>query len=470
MLPNKSTNKRVLSVFSLAMINVIAVDSLRTLPIAAEYGFSLVFYYLLAAFAFFIPIALIAAELATGWPETGGLYVWVREAFGRRWGFFTIYLQWIYNVVWYPTILAFMAAALAQLFAPQWANDPVYLLFAVLIIFWLATFINFFGMRISSMVSILGALLGTLLPMILIIILGMMWIKAGKPTQIQFTWDAFWPNTQSLNHMVFFVAVLFGLIGMEMSAVHAEEVRDPQRDYPRALLYSGALIFGSLVLASLAIAVVIPTKKLSLVSGLVDAFHVFFSAYHMDWMNPVIVVLIVLGGVCGVSAWVIGPTKGLLEAARDGCMPERLARVNRYGVPVTILLVQGVIGSLLSGVFVILPTVNASYWLLSALTAQLALIVYIMMFAAFIQLRYSQAKRKRAYTVPGGNSVAWLLAGLAILTCLGAIIIGFFPPSEFTIGSLWLYELLLVLGILIFCVIPFILFRFAHRDLLSKKA
>jgi len=80
--------KRVLSVFSLVMINVIAVDSLRSLPISAAYGFSIVFYYLLAAILFFVPVALIAAELATAWPETGGLYVWVREAFGRRWGFF----------------------------------------------------------------------------------------------------------------------------------------------------------------------------------------------------------------------------------------------------------------------------------------------------------------------------------------------------------------------------------------------
>ena len=99
--------KKTLSVTSLVMINVIAIDSLRTLPMGAEYGFSLVFYYLLAAITFFMPVALVAAELATGWPETGGVYVWVREAFGKKIGFITIWLQWFYNICWYPTIMAF---------------------------------------------------------------------------------------------------------------------------------------------------------------------------------------------------------------------------------------------------------------------------------------------------------------------------------------------------------------------------
>ena len=92
------------------MINIIAVDSLRSLPISATYGLSIFFLYGLMALFFFIPCALVTAELATGWPNTGGIYVWVREAFGRRWGFFVIFMQWIYNIVWFPTIMAFIAS------------------------------------------------------------------------------------------------------------------------------------------------------------------------------------------------------------------------------------------------------------------------------------------------------------------------------------------------------------------------
>src|ERR1700733_1673657 len=158
------SKKKVLSVFSLVMINVIAVDSLRTLPISAKLGLPLISYYLVAALTFFIPVALVAAELATAYPNTGGLYVWVREAFGRRGGFITICLQWIFNVVWYPTILAFIAATLSYLFAPQLANNKFYLLATALSLFWIFTLLNCFGMRLSSIVSVIGASMGTILP------------------------------------------------------------------------------------------------------------------------------------------------------------------------------------------------------------------------------------------------------------------------------------------------------------------
>src|SRR6187431_1525884 len=157
-------SKKVLNVFSLVMINIIAVDSLRTLPISAKLGLSLVSYYVIAALTFFIPVALVAAELATAYPNTGGIYLWVREAFGKRAGFITIWLQWIYNVVWYPTMLAFIAATLSYLIAPELSNNKFYLLGTSLGLFWVFTIINCFGMKLSSIVSIIGASIGTILP------------------------------------------------------------------------------------------------------------------------------------------------------------------------------------------------------------------------------------------------------------------------------------------------------------------
>jgi len=190
-------NKRVLSVFSLVMINVIAVDSLRTLPLTAKLGLTLISYYCVAAIAFFIPVALVAAELATAFPKTGGIYVWVREAFGRRAGFITIWLQWIYNVVWYPTILAFIAATLAYLVDPAIANHKFYLLGTILGLFWLFTLLNCFGMRVSSIVSIIGAAFGTLLPMIGITILGVIWLVQGRPIEVSYP-TSWFPDFSSL--------------------------------------------------------------------------------------------------------------------------------------------------------------------------------------------------------------------------------------------------------------------------------
>lgn len=171
--PNKATGRgipiRTLGVFAIVMINIIAVSSLRGLPFSAVYGFSLVFYFLLAGVTFFLPAAFVSAELATTWPDKGGVYVWVREAFGEFWGFFIIWVQWVYNIVWYPTILAFMAGTLAFLFNPSLVESKLYMISVILLVFWAATFLNWFGMRLTSLVSTLSAIIGTLFPMLFII-------------------------------------------------------------------------------------------------------------------------------------------------------------------------------------------------------------------------------------------------------------------------------------------------------------
>jgi glutamate:GABA antiporter len=452
-----SSPKRVLSVFSLVMINVIAVDSLRTLPISAKLGFSLVSYYAFAALIFFIPVALVAAELATAYPKTGGIYIWVREAFGRRTAFMTIWLQWIYNVVWFPTIMAFIVATLAYLFDPNLAHHKIYLLSTMLGIFWMFTLLNCFGMKVSGVLSTLGACFGTILPMLLIALLGLIWVLQGRPLATHITASSWLPDFSALGNLSLLSAVLFGLLGMEMSAVHAEEVKDPQRDYPRALLYSTLIIVSTLVLGSLSIIMVVPIEKLSMIAGLIEAYAIFFEAYHMAYLTPVIAALIVLGAISCTSAWMIGPTKGLLVAARDGCIPKTFTTTNKHGAPTTILITQAVIFTLLTSVFVLFQTINAAYWILSDMCAQMALLVYVFMFAAAIKLRHSKPNQRGSYRIPGGFIGIWLVAGAGILCCVMTIMLGFVPPTQVPIKNIVLFESILIGGLFLFAVIPWIL-------------
>ncbi|MCX7115743.1 MAG: amino acid permease [Gammaproteobacteria bacterium] len=447
------TSRKTLTVFSLVMINVIAVDSLRTLPISAALGLSLISYYLFAAVAFFIPVALVAAELATTYPKTGGLYIWTREAFGGKVGFLTIWLQWIYNVVWYPTILAFIASTSSYLFAPDLANNPDYILITSVGLFWLFTLLNVFGMKLSSLISTIGALFGTILPMIVIISLGIAWLMSTHPTAIHLS-DPILPTFHSLHELALLPGILFGLLGMEMSAVHAEEVKNPQRDYPKALLYSTVIIFGTLMFGSLAITLVVSPQHLSILSGLLDAFQIFFQACHLPWMTQVVAGLIILGALSGVSAWIIGPTKGLLAAAHDGMLPPYLAKVNRHGAPLRILLIQAVIVTILCSLFYLFDTVSASYWLLTDLSAQLALIVYILMFAAAIKLRFSAAHLPRPFRIPGPRIIMILVAGSGLLCCVFATLLGFIPPAQVQIHHVLKFELILISGIVLFMAVP----------------
>lgn len=453
-----SNRKKPLSIFNLVMINIIAVDSLRSLPFSAEFGFTLVFYYLVASLSFFIPTALVSAELATGWPNRGGIYVWVREAFGELAGFIIIWLQWVYNIVWYPTILSFIGATLAYLINPQLAESKVYMLLVIIVIFWSATWVNFHGMRTSSTVSTLGALLGTLFPMFFIIILGFVWLFLGNPSQIKVTWAEFLPNLSNLNNLSFLTAVLFGLVGMEMSAVHADEVKNPGKVFPKAILYSTIIIFISLVLSSLAIAMVVPKRELNVVTGLVQAFEVFFTAFKMTWMGPVITLLIIIGGIGSVATWIIGPTKGLLVAAQDGSVPPIFGVTNKKGVPVTILIFQGTIFTILCAVFLLMPTVSSSYWVLTAMTAQLAMLVYIALFAAAIWLRFKKPEVHREFKIPFGNIGICIVSVLGIISSIVAILLGFIPPAQLSVGSVMMYEIILVLGVLLLSAPPIIIY------------
>ena len=464
---NKKTKN--LGVFALVMINIIAVDNLRSLPFSAVYGFSLVFYYLIAAIVFFIPVALVAAELATGWPDKGGIYVWVREAFGEWWAFFIIWLQWIYNVVWYPTILSFIAAELAYLINPQLAENKIYMLSTILILFWSATLINCLGMKVSSLVSTVGAIIGVLLPILLISFLGMAWLYLGKNSQIHFSWHTFLPHNININNMTFLVAVLFGLIGVEMSAVHANEVNNPGRAFPRAILFSTIIIFVTLVLASLSIAIIIPGQEINVVTGLTQAFSLFFTAWHMEWINPIMTILIIIGAIAGVSAWIIGPSKGLLIAAKDGHAPMLLGYENKRGVPVAILILQGLIVTALCSVFLLMPSINSSYWLLTVMTAQLALLVYIGLFAAAIYLRYKKPQVHRAYRIPYGNTGMWIVCLLGIFSSILAASLGFFPPSQLKTGNIMRYEIILSMGSIVLCLPPLLIYIFKNKIIRIKK-
>ncbi len=460
----QTQTKKLLGVFAITMINVIAVDSLRTLPFSATFGSALIFYYAFAALIFFLPVAFISAELATAWPNKGGIYVWVREAFGERWGFVVIWLQWIYNIVWYPTILAFIAGTVAYLVQPSLAENKFFMLGTILATLWAATIVNFYGIKLSSLVSTIGALLGTLIPMLIIIALGAAWIGLGRPLQIHFTSDQLIPNLTTFDNMSFLLAVLFGLVGVEVSASHADEVAQPGYVFPRAIFYSAVIILSSLVLSSLSIAIVVPQKSLNVVTGLIQAFGLFFESYGMSWMLPVTALFMVIGGIAGVATWIIGPTKGLLVAALDGSMPPVFGKVNKHGSPVVILLMQGAICTVLCSVFLFMPSVSSSYWLLTAMTAQLAMLMYVLFFIAAIYLRYSKPHVARSYRVPFGNVGIWLFGSMGIFACIGAIILGFVPPASINVGNLATYELLLAGGVIAFCLPPFLIYNYKKAE------
>ncbi|MDA8562213.1 amino acid permease, partial [Gammaproteobacteria bacterium] len=337
----KKSNNKSIGLFVLIMMNIIAIDSLRSLTAGVEYGFSLVFFYLLAGFLFFIPTILVTAELATGWPNTGGVYIWVREAFGPRYGFLSIWLQWIYNVVWYPTIFAFVAGVFAYLINPALVDNKLFMLSVILSFYWIMTLINCFGIKVSSIVSVVGAIAGTIFPMLLISILGFVWLYLSKPTQIDFSFSDFIPDVSSYNDLAFLTNILFGLMGIELSAVHAGDVSDPKKTFPLSLFYSSVIIFVTLIFSCLSISIVIPVQDLNLVSGFIQAFTVFFNTYNMGWFIPIIIFLVVVGSMGNASTWIMGSARGLLVASADTKISKLISKQNKNNAIIILILDTG---------------------------------------------------------------------------------------------------------------------------------
>ncbi len=447
-------SKRVIGVFTLAMINLAAVGGIKNWSVTAEYGFASIFYLLIAAIVFFIPVSLVSAELATGWPKMGGVYVWVKEAFGHRTGFLAIWLQWVQNLAWYPTVLSFIAAALSYVFDPELANNTYYIVIVILVAYWTATFANLKGMRTSGWISSLSVVFGTFIPGALIILLGLIWCFSGNPLQISLSLDSLVPKIQSIDQIVFFTGILLFLCGMEMSAAHAQNVHNPRRNYPKAIIVSAIIIIAMTVLGVLAISIVVPQKEISLVAGSLQAFTHFLEAYHMRWLTPIIAALVAIGAFGSMSTWVVGPTKGLLAAAQQGDLPPAFRKINAQEMPVTLLIGQGVLVSLISLIFLFMPSISSAFWILSAIVAQLYLLMYILMFAAAIKLRYSKPTVERPYRVPGGHVGMWIVSGIGLLSSLFAMAIGFFPPSQIATGSLVFYESFLIIGVVLCCIAP----------------
>ena len=146
----KPVSIKILGVFALAMINVAAVLSIRNFPSMAEFGWSSIGWYIIGTILFLIPISLAGAELATGWPEGGGVYAWVKKAFGEKGGFIAIFCDWSNNLVWFPTVLAFIASTLAFAITPTLADNPFYMLSVMMIVFWGTTAIAYFGPEVTA--------------------------------------------------------------------------------------------------------------------------------------------------------------------------------------------------------------------------------------------------------------------------------------------------------------------------------
>jgi glutamate:GABA antiporter len=452
----------VISMMAFAVMNVTTIVSLRGLPSQAEYGLTSIFYYIFAAVVFLIPTAFVAAELTSTFPKQGGVFRWVAEAFGPRLGFAAIYYQWQAIVIWFPTVLIFASAAIAYMFWPQsfdeaLANNKTYTIIVLLAVYWAVTLISFRGIKASSTLSSLGGLFGTIIPGAILILLGVIYVALGRPIQMPLH-TGFFPDFSDYHKMVLAAGIFLYYAGMEMQAVHVRDLNNPTRNYPLSVLVASVLVIAIFVLGTLAVGVVLPQKAIDLNQGLLVAYRDLWSALSVPWLGNLMAGMLALGVLGQVSVIVAGPSTGVLAVGKAGYLPHFLQRTNARGIPVTILILQGILVTFLCAAFTILPSVQSAYQLLNQMATIIYLVMYLIMYGAAIRLRYTQPNKIRPFKVPGGIVGMWIVGVIGLLGALIAMAVSFIPPKQISTGSPIVYIGILLVGSVIFVAIPFVIY------------
>ena len=363
--------------------------------------------------------------------------------------------MWISNAVWYPTLLAFISSTILHCISPELSHHPFYNFLIVFAIFWIAVLVNLFGLKFTSAWSTFAVICGTFVPGLLIIGLGAFYFFHHHTSYIEISKAAFWPKLGGLGEIVFFVGLLLGFAGMEMNAIHANDVDNPRKNFPRAIFLSAFIILTLSILGTLAIGIVIPREQVSLVAGVIQTLEGYLIKYNLGFLTPLVGLTIAIGALGGVVTWLVGPSRGLIEALKTLNAPSFLKKENKYGMPQGIMIFQAVLVSLLSFVFLLMPSVGSGFWVLTALACQLYLIAYIMMFVSAIVLRRRYPKMERPYQIPGGRLGLFTVAGIGILGGLLSIAIGFLPPDQLNMGNVFYYELFMVLALFVFLSFPY---------------
>lgn len=404
-------------------MNIVAVVGLRWIARSARVGAPSVTLWVLAGLAFFVPLAIAVSRLSQRYPEQGGIYVWVRRAFGPVNGFICGWCVWVNNLFYFPSLLLFAAANLPLAFGADAAitENRIYSVAFVLVVMWGLIALNVIGLTRAKYLQNAGSL-ATWLPAALLIVFGIAaWARFGSATS--FAPSELWPRDDVLSTVSLWSAMCFGFSGFEITSLVGQEVRNPERTIPRGILIGGFVVLMIYLAGSASVLVALPPESLAERSGISDAVDLASARLGLTGFGAVTALLLVFGSIAGTSSWIAGAARVPFAAGVDHVLPSSFAKLHpTYRTPHVSLVVQGVISSLafLASVFLTVTgaqtTVQEAYDILVNLTILVYFVPYLYLFVAFVRLLR-----------PGAGATAAAAVGfLATLISLGLI---FIPPS-----------------------------------------
>lgn len=425
---------RKLSVFSLTLITVCSVDSIRNLPAAALAGSQLFNYFTMALLFFLLPCAIVSVWFSN--QSEQGVFGWVKQGLGKHYAFMAIWFQCLQNVLIYPTLLSFIAGTLLYSISPELVQNQSLLFLIIIALIWGLTWVNLKGIQLSSRFNTFCSITGLLIPFIIIMAVGLYWWLTETvpeqnilPRATTYSWTSL-------------TAIILSFCGIELAAVHAHDSK--KGAFAKAVIISVVVIFLSMLFGSIILAMIIPPQQLSFISSIPQLIQLFLTKMQLGHLSFIINGLIAIGCIGTANNWLIAPIKGLGFAAGEGFLNKSLTKVNKNNAPVKLLIIQAACVSIISTLFLIIPSINASYWIMINAATQINLLMYLLLFGSAIAVLW---KGKMNYRI-------LISAGLGILGSSIALIVSLAPPPSLHFKSQLVYALTGGLFLVLMTLIP----------------
>ncbi|MEG0476570.1 MAG: amino acid permease [Raoultibacter sp.] len=474
--PSRPSFKRTLGFFGFFAITASMVMTVYEYPSFASSGFQLVFFLIIGGLLWFLPVALCAAEMATvkGW-ESGGIFAWVGNTLGKRWGFAALFFQWFQITVGFVTMAFFILAALSYVL--KWDalyNNPLVMFFGVAAIVWVLTLTQLGGTKYTARISKIGFVGGILVPVAILFVGLAVYFATGGVSQIKMDFSTFVPDFTKVDTLVIFASFILAYMGVEASASHINELKNPARNYPIAMIVLVILTIALDAIGGLAVATSLSSATLdsNLSYGVIEAFVAIFTTHlgaGWAWLVYVVAILLAVGVLAEISAWIVGPSRALLDTAHEGILPASFKKVNKHGVSVKTVVIQAIIvtiwDAVLCGSIALSGGSSSSVGYMTAigLTVVIYLVGYILFFLGYFVLIFKHKNLQRQFQLPGGIVFKTIFASAGMFITLATLVISFFPSSQLDAQANLVYQITLAVCFLISVALPFIIYGLRHR-------
>ncbi|MDR0497067.1 MAG: APC family permease [Treponema sp.] len=408
---------------------------------SAAIGNSQYFWWIFLLAAFFLPYGLVSAELGTAYSDSGGLFDWVKRAYGRSWGSRVAWYYWINFAFWMASLAVLFTGVIDQAFGTE--LPTVFALIIQLIFIWAVCFLSLFS--ISENKTLIN--IGTAFKIIIMVVLGIFGIYYGTTHGFANPVTSVRDLLPGIDGIPFISIILFNFMGFEVVTTFSSEMKNPKKQIPQALLMGGICIAVFYIFAAFGIGVAIPIDELSTSEGLLESFNYFFDNLGIagNVLLPVVGIVFLYTLVVNLLSWALGVNYVASYAADNNAMPKIFGLKNKNESPLGAAIMNGVVASILVIAAPFIPDQDI-FWGFFALQIITLLMSYMLMFPAFKKLRRIDPEAERPFKVPGGPGIINLFTYLPlVLLILAAVFCMIYPNGDGT----WTFDKILVFGTIV---------------------